>query len=429
MRWPRPIRAPSRTLPDPDIPVIQVSGTNGKTTTTRLIAHMVMTAGKRVAFSSTDGVYRNDRLVKKGDYSGFGGAAIALAQHPDVAVLETARGGILLRGIGVAHNDVAVVTNVSADHLHLQGISTVDQLAEVKATVTRITRQGRMGGPERRRSARPGDATGGQRSALVVLDGSPPPGVPRGARRRRPRDQRAGRDDRLDGGLHRAPVDRPRPGARDARRPVADLHAERARRGRRRIGRGAPGAERDEGPSHLRPRSAEEPRADQPVLTRPSAPGARLRAQRGGDGRARGDPPGAPAAGSRDLARDRHRRRPDRRHPAGVRRSRGVGRGSPRDRGAQEVPARAATGGRDRAAPPGGGTRRPARRAGLPGRAAGAPGDAEGVRARRRRGDHGSGPARPGLPLAARDRAPSSWDPPTSAVSCVPGRRMRVRSG
>ena len=128
------------TVPDPDIPVIQVSGTNGKTTTTRLIAHMVMTAGKRVAFSSTDGVYRNERLVRKGDYSGFGGAAIALAQRPDVAVLETARGGILLRGIGVAHNDVAVVTNVSADHLHLHGISTVDQLAEVKATVTRITR-------------------------------------------------------------------------------------------------------------------------------------------------------------------------------------------------------------------------------------------------------------------------------------------------
>jgi cyanophycin synthetase len=128
------------TVPDPEIPVIQVSGTNGKTTTTRLIAHMVMTAGKRVAFSSTDGVYRNERLVKKGDYSGFGGAATALAQHPDIAVLETARGGILLRGIGVAHNDVAVVTNVSADHLDLHGITTVDQLAEVKATVTRITK-------------------------------------------------------------------------------------------------------------------------------------------------------------------------------------------------------------------------------------------------------------------------------------------------
>lgn len=131
---------PEPTVPDPDIPVIQVTGTNGKTSTTRLLAHLVMTAGKRVAFSSTDGVYRNDRRVRKGDYSGFGGAGIALAQHPDIAVLETARGGILLRGIGVSHNDVAVVTNVSADHLDLQGISTVDQLAEVKSTITRISR-------------------------------------------------------------------------------------------------------------------------------------------------------------------------------------------------------------------------------------------------------------------------------------------------
>ena len=131
---------PEATVPDPDVPVIQVTGTNGKTTTTRLIAHIVTTCGKKVAFSSTDGVYRNDRRVLNGDYSGFGGAATALAQHPDIAVLETARGGILLRGIGVQHNDVAVVTNVSADHLDLHGISTVDQLAEVKATITRITR-------------------------------------------------------------------------------------------------------------------------------------------------------------------------------------------------------------------------------------------------------------------------------------------------
>ena len=78
--------------------------------------------------------------MEAGDYSGFGGAAMALAQEPEVAVLETARGGILLRGIGVRHNDVAVVTNVSADHLGLQGIQTLDQLAEVKATITRITR-------------------------------------------------------------------------------------------------------------------------------------------------------------------------------------------------------------------------------------------------------------------------------------------------
>jgi cyanophycin synthetase len=130
------------TVPDPEIPIVQVTGTNGKTTTTRLLAHIVMSAGKHVAFSSTDGVYRDGTHVRRGDYSGFGGAAMALAQAPDVAVLETARGGILLRGIGVRHNDVAVVMNVSADHLGLQGIRTVDQLAEVKATITRITRPG-----------------------------------------------------------------------------------------------------------------------------------------------------------------------------------------------------------------------------------------------------------------------------------------------
>jgi cyanophycin synthetase len=86
-------------------------------------------------------VYHDDRLVIEGDYSGFAGAGIALSQPGvEVAVLETARGGILLRGIGTMHNDVAVVTNVSSDHLGLHGIRTLDELAEVKATITRITR-------------------------------------------------------------------------------------------------------------------------------------------------------------------------------------------------------------------------------------------------------------------------------------------------
>jgi len=128
-------------VPEPEIPVVSVTGTNGKTTTVRLLAHLVRSAGRSVAYSSTDGVYRGDgELIEEGDYSGFGGAGRALAEAPDVAVLETARGGILLRGIGVMHNDVAVVTNVSEDHLGLHGIHTLDQLAEVKATITRITR-------------------------------------------------------------------------------------------------------------------------------------------------------------------------------------------------------------------------------------------------------------------------------------------------
>jgi cyanophycin synthetase len=139
LRGAEPGAAP--TVPDPSIPVISVTGTNGKTTIVRLLAHLVRAAGKSVAYSSTDGVYFNDRLVEAGDYSGFGGAGLALSQPGvEVAVLETARGGILLRGMGTLHNDVAVVTNVSADHLDLHGIRTLDQLAEVKASITRITR-------------------------------------------------------------------------------------------------------------------------------------------------------------------------------------------------------------------------------------------------------------------------------------------------
>jgi cyanophycin synthetase len=132
---------PEPSVPDPIVPVIQVTGTNGKTTTVRLLAHMVRSAGRSVAYSSTDGVFSGDgELLQGGDYSGFGGAAMAMASGPDIAVLETARGGLLMRGCGVQHNDVAVVTNVSADHLGLHGIDTVDQLAEVKSVITRITR-------------------------------------------------------------------------------------------------------------------------------------------------------------------------------------------------------------------------------------------------------------------------------------------------
>jgi cyanophycin synthetase len=131
---------PPRTI-RPRVRVVAVTGTNGKTTTARMIGHMARCAGLHVGWSSTDGIYMDGVLVEEGDYSGPSGAGRVLAQ-PDVefAVTETARGGILLRGIGVTSNDVSVVTNVTADHLGLQGIDTVDQLAEVKAVVPRITK-------------------------------------------------------------------------------------------------------------------------------------------------------------------------------------------------------------------------------------------------------------------------------------------------
>jgi cyanophycin synthetase len=126
----------------PRIPVVAVTGTNGKTTTSRMIAHIARGQGLTVGWSSTDGIYVDGVLVEAGDYSGPSGAGRVLA-HGDVelAVTETARGGILLRGIGLTRNDVSVVTNVSADHLGLHGIDTLDQLAEVKAVVPHITRR------------------------------------------------------------------------------------------------------------------------------------------------------------------------------------------------------------------------------------------------------------------------------------------------
>jgi cyanophycin synthetase len=103
---------------------------------------MASTAGRTVGMTNSDGIFVRGELVEAGDWTGFGGAARVLAEPGlDLAVLETARGGILLRGIGYAANDVSVVTNVSADHLGLQGIDTLDELADVKAAIVRITKR------------------------------------------------------------------------------------------------------------------------------------------------------------------------------------------------------------------------------------------------------------------------------------------------
>jgi cyanophycin synthetase len=127
----------------PQIPVASITGTNGKTTTTRLLGHIGMTAGRRTAWSSTDGIVVQGEVIEAGDYSGPAGArGVLTAPGVQLGILETARGGMLLKGMGVTANDVSVVTNVSADHLGLQGIDTVDQLAEVKAIVTKATRPG-----------------------------------------------------------------------------------------------------------------------------------------------------------------------------------------------------------------------------------------------------------------------------------------------
>ena len=116
------------------IPVVGVTGTNGKTTTTRLIAHLAKMAGRTVGMTCTDGVYIDDRRIDKDDCSGPASArAVLLHPRVDTAVLETARGGILRAGLGFDRLDVAVVTNIDqGDHLGSGGIDTPEQLAIVK---------------------------------------------------------------------------------------------------------------------------------------------------------------------------------------------------------------------------------------------------------------------------------------------------------
>jgi cyanophycin synthetase len=118
------------------IPILAVTGTNGKTTTVRMISHILKLMGRRVGMTSTDGIVVDGRLIRKGDMSGPRSAQMVL-QNPtiDTAVFEVARGGILREGLGYDRNDVAVVTNVTGDHLGLGGISSLGQLANVKAVI------------------------------------------------------------------------------------------------------------------------------------------------------------------------------------------------------------------------------------------------------------------------------------------------------
>ncbi|MDH4111899.1 MAG: cyanophycin synthetase [Actinomycetota bacterium] len=125
-----PAGTPSR------IPIVAVTGSNGKTTTVRMIAHVMKNMGRKVGLTSTDGVYIDGRLTKRVDASGPRSAQTVL-QNPrvDFAVFEVARGGILREGLGYGRNDVAVVLNVTGDHLGLRDIDTIEQLAAVKRVI------------------------------------------------------------------------------------------------------------------------------------------------------------------------------------------------------------------------------------------------------------------------------------------------------
>lgn len=124
------------------IPIIAVTGTNGKTTTTRLIAHIVKNNGYKVGFTTSDGIYVQNHMMEKGDTTGPISAEYIL-KDPTVefAVLETARGGILRAGLGFSRCDIGIITNIQEDHLGLSDIDTLDDLARVKATVVKSVKK------------------------------------------------------------------------------------------------------------------------------------------------------------------------------------------------------------------------------------------------------------------------------------------------
>ena len=118
------------------IPIIAITGTNGKTTTTRLIAHLVKSAGYKAGFTTSDGIYIQDRLLQEGDTTGSRSAEFVL-KDPTVnfAVLECARGGMLRSGLAFRHCNVGIVTNVASDHLGMRDINTLEDMAQVKAVI------------------------------------------------------------------------------------------------------------------------------------------------------------------------------------------------------------------------------------------------------------------------------------------------------
>jgi cyanophycin synthetase len=124
------------------IPIIAITGTNGKTTTTRLMAHIVKNNGYKVGFTTSDGIYVQNHMMEKGDTTGPISAEYIL-KDPTVefAVLETARGGILRSGLGFSRCDIAIITNIQEDHLGLSDIHNLDDLSRVKSTVVKSVKK------------------------------------------------------------------------------------------------------------------------------------------------------------------------------------------------------------------------------------------------------------------------------------------------
>lgn len=128
---------------DGRIPIFSITGTNGKTTVTRMIGHVLTEAGQMVGMTTTDGIYIGERLIARGDMTGPHSARTVLSDPAvEVAVLETARGGIVRRGLGYDWSDISVMTNIGPDHIGQDGIETVEDLVYIKSLIAERVREG-----------------------------------------------------------------------------------------------------------------------------------------------------------------------------------------------------------------------------------------------------------------------------------------------
>jgi cyanophycin synthetase len=153
------------------IPIAAVTGTNGKTTTARMLAHIHKLAGRHVGMTTTDGVYIDGQKSVPGDMTGPVAARMVLADpHVDCAVLEVARGGILRAGLGVRHVDVGAVLNVQSDHLGLRGVNTLDDLAMVKRVIVEIARDTAVLNADDPRVLRMADYTDAKHVCYVTMN-------------------------------------------------------------------------------------------------------------------------------------------------------------------------------------------------------------------------------------------------------------------
>ena len=369
-------------------------GTNGKSTVTRLITHILLRAGHHVGTTTSDGILVDERMVDAGDWTGPGGAAAILRRSDvDVAVLETARGGLVLKGMGYESNEASVFTNVSSDHLDLQGIHTLPELAEVKSTVCRVTK---ADGWTVLNADDPYVAAVARRvrsRGRLLLDGPrplaghrPPPAATAAAATSSAAASCSSGTVTTSTSWSTSRTCRSRSAASPAttsrtrsRRRAA--HAASARR--RRAGRGRAARL----PAVRGPVAG----AHEPVPARPADGDRRLRPQRGrhdGDPRRRGGHRGRRGGPRGADHRDhRHGRRPPRRHPPGHRADRRRAGAAGRDQGDARLPPRPRP--REHRGHDPRGRRRgrhgPLDRAGLRRRGRGARGGARRARARRRR--------------------------------------------